>query len=884
MAPSTRDIRRQFLDYFGKNGHEVVPSFPLVPPNDPTLMFTNAGMVQFKDVFTGKDRRPYARAASSQKCIRISGKHNDLENVGRTSRHHTFFEMLGNFSFGDYFKRDACRFGWELLTRGYGLDPNRLWVTVFAGTETIPADDEAAGIWQNDLGVSRERIFRLGLKDNFWAMGENGPCGPCSEILYDRGDRFGPADPDNGERFFELWNLVFMQFEVKEPGGPMVPLPKPCIDTGAGLERIASVLQGKDTNFDTDLLRPLVDLASEIAGKRYGSGGEDDVSMRVIADHARMAAFLIAEGVFPEKTGREYVLRRVMRRAIRHGHKLGIEDLFFHRVALRVVELMGDDYPEIRERQALVDQVCRQEEERFRVTLKRGCEILSSQTEWKVCDGKKLLSGETAFDLTATYGFPKDLIEVIGEEMGFVIDETGFCAAAECHREVSGAGKIGEEEVAPIYREIKARADVPTRFMGYSRLDAEAGILALGAGSGVTDQANEGEKVIFITDVTPFYAESGGQVGDAGLGITKEGAVVRIEDVQKPLEGLWVHHGVVEKGTIRTGCRITLRVDAERRAALRRNHTATHLLHWALRSVLGPHALQKGSRVSPESLRFDFAHAEGISRDQLREIERLAQGLVIENHPVMIEEELPVSEAKARGAVALFEEKYGDKVRLVQIAGKSLELCGGTHVSQTGDIGMIRIVSESSVAAGVRRIEALTGHAATAYTLGRDDLLHEACQLLRCAPAELVDRIGKLFEREKSLGREIEKLKGQLAMGGGKEDLLSRVREVNGVKVLGARLPVGDPVTLRETADKLKEKIRSGIICVGGEHQGKAALVVSVTPDLTDRYHAGKLIRPIAEAIGGGGGGRPDMAQAGGPRIENLDEALSRIYDEVARV
>ncbi|MCP4199534.1 MAG: alanine--tRNA ligase [Proteobacteria bacterium] len=873
---TTPDIRSIFLDYFQSQGHQVMASYPLVPSGDPTLMFTNAGMVQFKDVFTGMSARPAPRVATVQKCIRISGKHNDLENVGRTSRHHTFFEMLGNFSFGDYFKEGACRFGWELLTKGFGLDSDQLWVTVFAGDENAPADDDAEKIWR-DIGVPAERIKRLGAKDNFWAMGDTGPCGPCSEIHFDRGDAFGVADIENGERFFELWNLVFMQYMVDAPGAKLTSLPKPCIDTGAGLERIASVLQNVDSNYDIDLFVPLVETAAKIADKQLSE--EDNVSLRVIADHARMTAFLIAEGIFPEKTGREYVLRRVMRRAIRHGHRLGIKNLFMHEMALKVVEIMHGDYPELLERKDLIDKICRQEEERFRATLGRGLELLNETGDWTVgSDGRRVLPGEVAFDLTATYGFPKDLIAIIGDEDGFSIDEKGYGKAEERHRAVSGAGKIGEKAVSPVYMELK-NALKETRFVGYDTLEGNTKVCALVCDGNEIRQAVKGESVEVLLAESPFYGESGGQVGDRGT-ITTPSGMVAIENTHIPVAGLQVHSGVVKEGTVSVDDAAVAKVDALLRGAIRRHHSATHLLHMALRKALGPHATQKGSRVDGDGLRFDFAHFEPMTPRQCAKIEDMVAEKIRENYTVETDE-LSYDEARTRGAMALFGENYGDRVRMVSISDESKELCGGTHVSTSGEIGDFFIVSETGIAAGVRRIEAVAGQRALTWAREQRSRLVNAAGLLKVAPEAVEDRIAALLLRERELGKEVDGLKRKLAGGG--QDLMDKVRDINGVKVLGAKLDVGDPGALRDTADMLRQKIGSGVVCLGGDNNGKAALLVAVTSDLAKGLNAGSLIREVAAVVGGRGGGRPDLAQAGGPDVGKLDAAVEAIYNAVAQ-
>jgi alanyl-tRNA synthetase len=879
MATTTAEIRTQFLDFFRTRKHSILPSASLIPANDPSLMFTNAGMVQFKEIFTGQRKRPSARAATVQKCIRISGKHNDLENVGRTSRHHTFFEMLGNFSFGDYFKKEACQFAWQLLTEGFGLDTDKLWVTVFEGDSSTPADDEAAAIWRDVVGVPSEKIVRLGAKDNFWAMGNTGPCGPCSEIHFDRGEAFGPAEMENSERFFEIWNLVFMQFNVAEPDGPMTPLARPCIDTGAGLERIASVLQGVSSNYDIDIFQPLLAKSAEIANKTYGDNDDDDVSLRVIADHARMTAFLIAEGIFPEKTGREYVLRRVMRRAIRHGHKLGISDLFMHEVARTVVETMHDAYPELAERSALIEQVVLREEERFRSTLDRGLELLAGIDEWKTSpSGEKMLSGEVAFDLTATYGFPKDLIGIIGEEEGFVLDEAGYQAAEEKHKTISGGGKIGDKAVLPVFNALIDEMGA-TAFKGYDTEVVEATVTALVREGRRIEAADQGESVEVVLDATPFYGESGGQVGDRGR-IVGAGAEMTVTDTTKPVAGLFVHQGAVDSGRLSVGDKVTATIDTARRQHIRRHHTATHLLHMALRQVLGKHATQKGSAVDDERLRFDFAHFEPLSAEQIEEIERRVAMKILENVPVETIE-TSYDAARAKGAMALFGEKYEADVRMVTVSEESMELCGGTHVARSGDIGACYIIGEMNIAAGVRRIEAVAGIPALKWAHERRALLDECAHRLKVAPEQTGVRLTAMMERERELQKEIAELKKKLASGG--QDLMANLKMVEGIKVIGAMLEVGEPAALRDTADMLRNRIESGVVCLGGDNKGKAALVVSVSKDLTGKLKAGELVKQVSEIVGGRGGGRPDFAQAGGPNLERLDDAVSGIFDAVKK-
>jgi alanyl-tRNA synthetase len=854
-------------------------------------MFTNAGMVQFKDVFAGKETRAYRRAASAQKCIRISGKHNDLENVGRTSRHHTFFEMLGNFSFGDYFKAEACRFAWDLMRQGFDLDPAHLWCSVHH------SDDEAFAIWRDEIGVPEERIFRLGDKDNFWAMGDTGPCGPCSEILYDRGDAFGEASPENGERFFEIWNLVFMQYLVDEPGGPRRPLPRPSIDTGAGLERIVSVLQGVSSNFDTDLFVPLINLASEIAGRPYGADQDDDVSLRVIADHARMTAFLMAEGVLPDRKERAYVLRRVMRRAIRHGHRLGIEQPFLHRVALAVVELMASDYPELAHHRELIERATVQEEKLFRQTLARGMRKLGDNRSWLERDGQRLLPGEVAYDLYQQDGFPKDLIEVIGLEQGFTVDETGWLEAENRHKEASRGDDSFAATIDPLYFELSDHHG-PTEFVGYDREEARSDVLALirasdGPGDDGSQPAfsgkrnsvttvSEGDEVEVLLAVTPCYGESGGQVGDQGLlsGPTGE---VAITDTQQ-VRGLLLHRGTVSRGTIEVGQNVLVEVDHGRRQAIRRNHSATHLVHWALRSVLGTHATQRGSVVSPEGLRFDFSHGDGLKDTEIQAIEDLANLKVWDNVAVQTEVTSP-DDAQRRGAMALFGEKYGDAVRLVTVSSDSLELCGGTHVSQTGEIGLVKVTRQESVGAGVRRLYAVTGDGALAHVRRLEHQIDQIGHVVREADRDLVAaRVEKLDQDKRRAAKEVEELKRTLAQGGG-DDLLAGAREIAGVKALAKRLPVGDGKAMMQAADAVRDRLGSGVALLGADNQGKAALIVVVTKDLTSRLDAVKLIRQVAPAVGArGGGGRPDLARTGGPSVDGLDEALEQFYQVVAQV
>ncbi len=907
MSASSHQIRRTFLDFFAARGHEVVPSAPIIPQNDPTLMFSNAGMVPFKDVFTGKDTRPYKRAASSQKCIRISGKHNDLENVGVTARHHTFFEMLGNFSFGAYFKEEAIVSAWDLLTKEYGVPKDKLVITVFQGADGFAADDEAAAIWRKVTGFGDDRILRLGMADNFWSMGDTGPCGPCSEIHYFHGgetdvSRFGEEPRLDGSGWTEIWNLVFMQYDRAAKNAPVTALPAPSIDTGMGLERISCVLQGVHSNYDTDLLRPLVDLASTISQKKYGeSNAPDDVSMRVIADHARTTAFLMAEGVLPEKQRREYVLRRVMRRAIRHGYRLGIEKPFLHEVALLVVDRMGDVYPELRARKELIARVTEDEEARFRATLKRGLKILDERFDEMKARGENVLLAPAAADLYTTYGFPLDLTQVI-------------CAEHEHGVDVDGAEKIvkgADEADGPIdpnaavdlaYRQAKEKLAAPVVFTGYDHEADTSEVVAIIASETVmghdkpkrslVDRAVAGTHVEVVVSKTPLYAESGGQVGDMGTISGAGGLRIRLTDVQKPLPGFVVHIGVVEAGEVKIGTPVRLEVDHAVRSATRRNHSATHLLHWALRTVLGEHAQQKGSRVGPDMLRFDFAHNKPLTREEIEKVEDLVNAKILENAPV-VTDVLGIDEARKRGAVAIFEEKYGDVVRMLTMTKDSVELCGGTHARALGDIGLFKITSEAGVAAGVRRAFAATGLNALAYVRGVEEDMGRARLAAKATGVDLADKIGKIVAHERELERKVSELERRLVEGGGPggggggvDAMMAEAREIAGIKVLARRVPDGtQSAVLREIADKLRDKLgEHSVVLIGGVAGDKAQLCVMVSKAATSRIKAGDLIKAVAKIVGGAGGGRPDMAQAGGTEIGKIDEAISAAYGEVAKL
>jgi alanyl-tRNA synthetase len=892
-ALTSTQIRRAFLDFFAGKSHEIVASSSLVPANDPTLMFVNAGMVQFKDVFTGKEKRSYRRAASSQKVMRVSGKHNDLENVGRTARHHTFFEMLGNFSFGDYFKEDAIAFAWEFFTKVLGLPQDRLVVTVFRGDGAVPADDEARAVWRKVTGFGDDRIIGLGLEDNFWQMGETGPCGPCSEIYFFHGDRpdvarLGDEPSPDGTGWVELWNLVFMQFERSIDGGEpkLTPLPAPCIDTGAGLERLSGALSGHRSNYETDLFRPLIDKAAALAKKSYrASAIEDDVSMRVIADHARAAAFLIADGVMPDRTGREYVLRRVMRRAIRHGHRLGIERPFLHEVALAVVELMGGHYTELRERRDLIASVTEQEEVRFRQTIDRGLGILDEELTRMRSEGRATLSGEAAFKLYDTYGFPIDLTEVICDEKGVGVDLAGYQRALDETRARSEF--VGDSAVAlELYRQ--ALDQVPgkqVRFVGYERETSEGRVVAILQRGALVDRAKaeagaqfDAPDVEIVLDSTPFYGEAGGQIGDRGE-LRAPGVKLEVDDTQKPVTGLIVHRAFLRDGEIAVGQTLTAEVDHQRRDATRRAHSATHLLHFALRRVLGEQAQQKGSLVEPDRFRFDFTSGRALTAEERARVEDLVNEKILVNAPVETEV-LPIDQAKKRGAVAIFEEKYGDVVRVLTMTPDSIELCGGTHARATGDIGLFKIVSEGGIAAGVRRIEARTGVEALKYVRHLESTLGQAALAVKASGSDVVDKIEKLVLRERALDKKVIELSSKLAMGGGgggEGALLAQARDIGGVKVLGVAVDVSDAAALRELAEKLRDKLGDSVVMVGSKSGPKVQLVLTVARSLVARLKAPDLIRPLAQIVGGSGGGRPDMAQAGGTDVSKLDEALQSL-------
>ncbi|HPH68086.1 MAG TPA: alanine--tRNA ligase [Kofleriaceae bacterium] len=879
------DVRKAFLEFFAAQRHEVVSSSALVPANDPTLLFTNAGMVQFKDVFTGAEKRGYKRATTSQKCVRAGGKHNDLDEVGKTPRHHTFFEMLGNFSFGDYFKEDAVAWAWKLLTEVYGIDKDRLCITVFGGDKSLGVgpDDEARNIWKNVTGFGDDRIIGLGVKDNFWMMGDTGPMGPCTEIHYfvdsKPGEKPRPptSDPATWPGWLEIWNLVFMQFERRTAGGELFTLPAPSIDTGAGLERVTAVMNGKKSNYETDLFVPLLQTAAALAKKTYGDHAESDTSMRVIADHARCASFLIADGVFPDKTGREYVLRRIFRRAVRHGKLLGITEPFMHRVCAKVVEEMSGQYPELAERSSIITEVALEEEKRFRATLDRGLAMLDHEFAELDKAGTKKLPGQTVFTLYDTFGFPDDLTEIVAGERGFTIDKGAFDDAMAKAKELSKFGGSDQEAVSGIYKSLAN--ELSTTFTGYESLGGEGKLTAVIVDGERAEHASVGATVALVFDQTSFYAESGGQTGDAGVVTAVDGSCeIEITDTKKPAGSMHVLFGTVKRGTVslRAGTSPTYRfaVDGVRRDRIRANHSATHLLHLALKKYCGDHVAQKGSLVSADRLRFDFAHFSPMTHEQRRNVEDFVNAEIRNNRDSQIEV-LPIEAAKQKGAVAMFGEKYGDTVRVVSIGNESLEFCGGTHVRRAGDIGLFKLVSESGVAQGVRRIEAVTGISALEYVRRVEDELAAIGDKLKSNPLESAARVEKLLADAKLLEKEIEKLKGKIASGGGGRDLMAETVTIKDIKVLAVAVEVDDLKVLRDTGDQLRDKLGSGVLVLAGTSAtGDIKLIAMVTKDLTARVNAGKLLAAVAEKLGGRAGGKPDMAQGGGKDVAALPAAL----------
>lgn len=872
------EIRKIFLDYFAKHGHTIVPSSSLVPSGDPTILFTNAGMVQFKSVFMGQEKRAYSRAASCQKCLRAGGKHNDLENVGQTLRHHTFFEMLGNFSFSDYFKEEAIFYAWDLLTNKLGLEKNRLWITIFK------EDDEAFEIWHKKMEVPASRIVRMEEKDNFWAMGDTGPCGPCSEVVVDLGKEVGCGRPNcsvacDCGRFLELWNLVFTQYN-RDSSGKLTPLPNPCIDTGMGLERTAAIVQGKYSNYDIDLLSPIISATEGLSGQEYGSEEVLDISFRVIADHSRAIPFIITDGILPSNEGRGYILRRILRRASRHGHFLGIKEPFLYKLVSLTVDLMGDTYPELKEAKKIAHEIALHEEERFLETLDFGLKLLFEQTEEIEKKKIPIIPGDLAFKLYDTYGFPIDIVIDIAKERGLGVDLEGYELAMAAQREksrgdikIGGAGKIEFIKAQDLaYKGIK------TEFLGYETTKAKGKILYLIKDGKEVERVKVKDVLELIAEKTPFYGEAGGQVGDTGT-ITGPRGKAEVKDTKR-LENLIIHLIEVSKGEIRRGEMVSLKVDEERRNAISLNHTATHLLHACLRKVLGSHVRQAGSLVSEDRLRFDFSHFSSLDTKTLERTEDLVNEAIRKNRPVKISF-LPFTEAVDAGAVAIFEEKYADIVRMVNIPGISKELCGGIHTKRTGDIGLFKIVSEASVAAGIRRIEAVTGEGAIKFMQEKEHMWQDLANILKVKPKDVALRVERMLEEYKKQEREIATFKALFAKAQS-EKILDQVKKIKDIPVIATEVMASDAKELRELGDKLRDKLKTCVIVLGARVDEKALLTAMVTKDLTDRIKAGEIIKEIAPLVGGGGGGREDMAQAGGKYPEKLPEALKNVYKIVA--
>ena len=863
---NSSEIRKKFLDYFKSKNHTVVASSPLVPGSDPTLLFTNSGMVQFKDVFLGREQRPFVRAVSSQRCLRAGGKHNDLENVGYTARHHTFFEMLGNFSFGDYFKREAIRYAWEFLTGELKVPADKLWVTVY--TE----DNEAAEVWLKDIRVSEKRFARIATMDNFWQMGDTGPCGPCTEIFYDHGPGIPGSPPgtagDQGDRFVEIWNLVFMQYN-RDEAGTLHPLPKPSVDTGMGLERIAAVMQGVHSNYEIDLFKDLIKAAARVTHSQDFSSN----SLKVIADHIRACSFLIVDGVIPGNEGRGYVLRRIIRRAIRHGYKLGQKKPFFHLLVADLVRAMGAAYPELANGAEHAAQVLKQEEERFSETLENGMAVLESALHAE----DRMLDGETVFKLYDTYGFPLDLTADIARERGITVDFAGFEAAMERQRERARAASKFSVQGGVEYN------GKQTEFHGYDTLKLNAKVVALYLEGAAVDRIAQGQRAIVVLDRTPFYAESGGQVGDRGvlIGLATPRANFKVEDTQKIQAEVFGHHGTLMSGELRIGDKVSAEADMKLRGRTMHNHSATHLMHSALRQVLGAHVLQKGSLVDEFKTRFDFSHPQPVTPEQIREVENRVNREIRRNEPAEARI-MKYDEAIKSGAMALFGEKYGDEVRVMRMGDFSTELCGGTHVKRTGEVGFFKIVSESGVAAGIRRVEAVTGEGALEYVQQQEAQMREAAAALKAQPQELTAKINQIIENVRTLEKELSRLKSKLASSQG-DELVDQAVEVKGVKVLACALEGADAKALRETVDKLKDKLKSCVVVLGSTDSGKVTLIAGVTTDLTSKIKAGDLVNHVAQQVGGKGGGRTDMAQAGGTEPAKLPQALASVKNWVAQ-
>ena len=873
------EIRARFLKYFEERGHTAVSSSSLVPHNDPTLLFTNAGMNQFKDCFLGDEKRAYVRATTSQKCVRAGGKHNDLENVGRTARHHTFFEMLGNFSFGDYFKKEAIAFAWEFLTKEMKLDTERLYVSVYTD------DDEAANIWHHQEGVPRERIFRFE-EDNFWSMGDTGPCGPCSEIFFDNGPEVGCDSPDctvgcDCDRYMEIWNNVFMQYD-RQADGELIPLPKPAVDTGMGLERLATVMQKVQSNYDTDLLRDIIAYIEKLSGKTYGDNNENDVSMRVMADHSRATAFLIADGVLPSNEGRGYVLRRIMRRAMRHAKMLGFEDPVLYKTAIYVLGFMAKAYPTEAGRKDFVAKVVQNEEERFIATLGNGLRILQDEIAQLKNAGETIIPGETVFKLYDTYGFPVDLTADIVEKDGYSLDESGFetCMEAQRAKAREHWKGSGEEAVSAIYKQLVEQG-INSTFSGYDQLEEQSKVLALIKEGQLVDEAVCGETVEMICAATPCYGESGGQVGDTGVICTEE-ASLRIINTKKPLDNLFSHVCEVVTGSLQKGAAASIKVDAERRQRIVLNHTATHLLQAALQKILGNHIKQAGSLVQPDRLRFDFTHFSPVTPSEIIQIEEEVNAQIRVNAGVN-SEVMAADAAQEAGAMALFGEKYGDEVRVISVGDYSKELCGGTHAKAAGDIGLFRIVSEAGIAAGVRRIEAVTGEGALAQVHQQQQTLQRLAGLVKSDPSQLETRLQKLLDQQKELEKEVEQLQAK-ANADKSGELINQAQDVDGVKLLAVKVDGVDGKGLREFADQLRDSIGSGVLVLVAENGGKVALLVAVTKDLLDRVKAGVLIKPLAEIVGGRGGGKPELAQAGGSDTAKIEALLQAAPEQLKAI
>ncbi|MBI5557581.1 MAG: alanine--tRNA ligase [Deltaproteobacteria bacterium] len=874
------DIRRKFLSYFADKGHTLVESSALVPHDDPTLLFTNAGMVQFKRVFTGEEQRAYTRAATCQRCVRAGGKHNDLDNVGYTARHHTFFEMLGNFSFGDYFKEDAIRYGWDFLTKVLGLSPDKLWVSVFED------DDEAYRLWEKIDDLPKGRIIRLGAKDNFWAMGDTGPCGPCSEIHIDQGVEVGCGRPNcavgcDCDRFLELWNLVFMQFE-RSVDGTMTPLPKPSIDTGMGLERITAVIQGEHSNYGSDLFKGIIETIAGVAGTSYGKDAKGDTAMRVIADHSRTTAFLVADGVLPANEGRGYVLRRIMRRAIRFGRTLGLTRPFLTTITSKVVAEMAHAYPHLHDAVELLEQVVSKEEERFLETLGNGLEMLAKEIHRLKKAKMHCIDGDFIFKLYDTYGFPVDIVRDVSIEEGFSIDESGYHKAMEGQRAQSRKSWKGSglTEIGSGLRELMARG-IKTKFVGYTSPHHLSKLVAIIDDKGeCVEQAVKGDNVLLVCAETPFYAESGGQTGDHGE-IKSNSGRARIVDTVSAADNIILHKAEIVDGVLSSGSEAHLEVKDDRRRAIASNHTATHLLQAALKQVLGDHVKQSGSLVEAERLRFDFTHFSPLSAEEIKQVEAIVNESIRANMQLCIEN-LTKDEAIKAGATALFGEKYGDSVRVVSINSFSKELCGGTHVQATGEIGLLKILAESGIAAGVRRIEACSGKTAFDRFQQEDDSLHVLAALLRCGPEELANRVDRLLSKVRELEKEVGHLNARLSLAN-LETLIDSGKMVKGVKVVAAQIPLDSAKTMREVGDRVRDRLGSGVIVLGGILQDKVSLLTIVSKDLTGRIQAGNIVKEVAQLVGGGGGGRPDMAQAGGTMPDKLPQALATAYDIVEK-